>query len=583
MPRPLSRFPTGLIPRLALTAGLAACAAGGSSARVIPLADGPRALTPDQQIRHVLNRLAFGPRPSDYERIRQIGIDRWVGEQLAPGSINDALTDSVLATIPFINQQPLALAQIYGTASDIRKAGGANPDTVALRMASQNSYRILTALRTSRVARATLTNRQLQEVLTDFWENHFSISGEDGPERYMLVDYDRRIRAHAMGKFRDLLGAVVHSPAMLFYLDNWQSKADSGNVTLAEVENAEKARVAMENYEQRQAIVRVDAAGHVTHPYARERRPAPYHPAVRHGRGLNENYGRELLELHTLGVDGGYTQHDVIEVARILTGWTIRDPNRAGEAIFRPDMHDAGSKVVMGHHFPAGRGEDEGEALLDMLAQHPSTAHFIAFKLVRHFVSDSPPPALVDRAAATFRRTDGDIAAVMRTIIGSPEFFSPAAYRAKVKSPFEVVVSTLRAMDAIPDTSSRWAGTVAYLGERLYGHLTPEGYPDIGDAWLNTGSILTRINFGYQIGMGQFPGVSVRTWPLTPSLQTVPRPQQVEGIVQALFGGDVSPDTRKILDEGTNPMAGITPPRNAKSGLPDLLGLSFGAPEFERR
>jgi uncharacterized protein (DUF1800 family) len=365
-----------------------------------------------------------------------------------------------------------------------------------------------------------------------------------------------------MGRFRDLLGAVAKSPAMLMYLDQWQSVADSGRPTL---------------------------------------RPVPIAAARR--RGLNENYARELMELHTLGVDGGYTQQDVIEVARALTGWTLANGANGGPFVFRPAVHDAGAKVILGTKFPAGGGLDEGEAVLDLLARHPATARFIATKLARRFVSDTPPPALVARAAATFRRTDGDIRAVVRTIVTSPEFFAAAAFRAKVKTPFELVVSAMRALHAMPDTTPRIAQLVGRLGQPLFGHQAPNGYPETGDAWMNTGAILNRINFGVAVAEGRVPGVRLATWPAARALVALPRDGQVDGVIRELLGGAASSDTRQVLLTGTNPflqargraaadslgtmtdMAPAVPtaaPRPQQQ-LAQIVGLALGAPEFQRR
>jgi hypothetical protein len=321
-------------------------------------------------------------------------------------------------------------------------------------------------------------------------------------------------------------------------------------------------------------------------------------------RGVNENYARELMELHTLGVDGGYTQDDVINVARALTGWTLDRGAQGGRFVFRPQVHDAGEKVILGQKFPAGRGIEEGEAVLDLLARHPKTAQFIATKLARRFVSDTPPPALVQRAAATFTRTQGDIREVVRTIVSSPEFFSTAAYRAKVKSPFELVVSTLRAMNAAPDATPRAAQLVARLGQPIFGHQAPNGYPETGDAWMNTGAILNRINFGMAAAGGRVPGVRLGQWPAAKTLASLPREQQVDGVIRELFGGAVSSDTRQVLLTGTNPflqanastadtlivddvdaaMAPAARPRQmAPTGLAQIVGLALGAPEFQRR
>jgi hypothetical protein len=332
------------------------------------------------------------------------------------------------------------------------------------------------------------------------------------------------------------------------------------------------------------------------------------------------------MELHTLGVDGGYTQQDVIEVARAFTGWTI-DP-RDGSFVFRPQIHDAGEKVVLGHRLPAGRGVEDGEQVLDILAASPATARFIATKLVVHFVSDSAPAALVERVARTYMRTGGDIREMLRTIATSPEFFSREAYRAKVKTPFELVASGLRAMGAAPDTSRRTAAIVARLGQPIFGRQTPDGWPDHGDAWMNTGAILNRINFGLALADGRIPGASLASWPYADSLSALEREQQVDGVIATILGGEVAPATRSVLISGENPMlskyagsgdelvsfddgeAGTmsdggasmatgfpmlppTRPANPRarrrpsargtSSLQQILGLALGAPEFQRR
>jgi hypothetical protein len=348
-------------------------------------------------------------------------------------------------------------------------------------------------------------------------------------------------------------------------------------------------------------------------------------------RGLNENYARELMELHTLGVDGGYTQHDVIEVARALTGWTM-NPRQRAEFVFRPEIHDAGQKVVLGHVLPAGRGIQDGEDVLDMLAKDPHTAHYIALKLATRFVSDEPPAALVERAARTFTATNGDIREVVRTIVTSPEFFSRTAYRAKVKSPFELVTSALRAVGAEADTTMRSVQNLAFLGQPVFGHQAPNGWPEKGDEWMNSGAILNRINFGLGLAAGRFPGAQLNRWPEAARLRSASREQQVDGVVQAFLGGQASPDTRQILVSGENPLAaklaatvtpdsstdamssmqtmsmndqpppnrpnavgpkGVPRPGLARqmgaqqpvqlTGLNQVVGLAIGAPEFQRR
>ena len=540
--------------------------------------DEPRELAVDQQIAQALARLTFGARPGDAQRLREMGLERWIALQLTPERIDDGDAERHLARYATLRRTPAELMRDYPAPALLRArqrvarrmdqagaAGAPSPaDSAELRMAAQRSSLVAQEIASARIARAVLSERQLQEVMVDFWENHFNVYAAKGPlERYYLADFDERvIRPHALGRFRDLLGAVAKGPAMLYYLDNWQSQADSGRPRLA----GRRARD-LPRGGSRPALPR---------------------------RGLNENYGRELLELHTLGVDGGYTQRDVIEVARALTGWTVDRPREGGGFVFRPQMHDAGEKVVLGHRLAAGRGIEDGEAVLDILARHPATARYVATRLARRLVSDTPPAALVERAARRFIETDGDIRQVVWTIATSPEFYARAAYRAKVKSPLELVVSALRAVQGAPDDSPRTARLVARLGQPVFGHQAPDGWPDTGDAWINAGAILNRINFGLALAAGRVPGASPVGWPGARALLTAPRAAQVDGVIAALLGGDASPDTRAILLSGEHPFLQRGAPadgttmtgegaRPELSGLPQIVGLAIGSPEFQRR
>jgi uncharacterized protein (DUF1800 family) len=578
----------------------------------------PREQTADEQVNHVLSRLTFGARPGDVEAVRAMGVDKWIDVQLHPERINDSASDQYFAALESYNTSSQSLQEKYPPPNRLLQRLGAKGDRSKLTPAERDELaaategvrKVTVEAQSGRVDRALLSERQLQEVMTDFWLNHFSVYIQKGPpERYQLAQYESRvIRPNSLGKFHTLLEAVAKSPAMLFYLDNWESQADSNRPRLVPIRAG------------RPGSLRNARGGLLT--------PEQQQAAMRRRGGLNENYGRELLELHTLGVDGGYTQSDVINVARALTGWTFPRAQQGGGAFtFNPQMHDAGEKIVLGHKLPAGRGIEDGEDVLDIVARHPATAHYIAFKLVRRFVSDTPPADLVDRAAATFMRTDGDIREVVRTIITSPEFFSHAAYRSKVKSPFEVVVSALRALGAQPDGTLRTAQTIATLGEPIYGHQAPNGWPETGDQWMNTGAILNRINFGVAIAAGKIPGVSPTAWKGAENLQNASVERQVDGVVGALLGGGVSPDTRSILITGQNPFlasaaaldttpAMATPKVPADSdeammmlpepgagartrgpardrafgklqppakGLALIVGLAIGSPEFQRR
>ncbi len=603
--------------------GVASCRTGATapagSAAGAPTRDGgsaagtAREQTADQQVQHVLNRLAFGARPGDVETVRVMGVDRWIAQQLEPSRLPAPRAAAVAERFPVLAMSVPALLDSYPPAPVLRRlamqaAGGVRRDS--MQVTREDSLAFLAARRrtqvvgqelvAARVARAVVGERQLEEVLTDFWLNHFNVYAAKGPYmRHYLVAYERdAIRPNVLGNFRTLLGAVAHSPAMLFYLDNWESAADSGAQRLVP---ERMARLAARRYAATAPQLAGMPAG---------QRDTLVTRLMQRRRGLNENYARELMELHTLGVEGGYTQRDVTEAARILTGWSIVQPNRVGTFRFNPLLHDAGRKTVLGTTFPAGQGAAEGERLLDLLAAQPSTARFIARKLVQRFVSDSPPAALVARAAATFTRTNGDLREVVRTIVTSDEFFSSAAWRAKVKSPFEVVVSALRAMDAAPDLTPRTALIVARLGQPLYQHQAPNGWPETGDGWINTGAILNRINFGVALAGGSVPGVRVAAWPLYAALDTMSREAQVDGVVRALLAGDVSADMRTILVSGEHPMmqraaatdtsadtaAAMTmaperapaAPIRARAGAPvtglaQVIGLAIGSPEFQRR
>lgn len=562
-----------------------------------------RALTPDEQVAHALNRMAFGARPGDVERVKSIGVDRWIAQQLSPASIRNDANDRLISTaFPSVHRTAAQLFDEAPPANALRRQALRRGDSIMtradsamLREAAREARAVVGDVIGARVARAVASERQLEEVMVDFWLNHFTVFAGKSVVRYYLADYEREsIRPHVLGNFRELLGAVAKSPAMLLYLDNAQSVADSTQPTLAGrfgQLGARRGRLAR----RPQAAQRLDSM--------RARMP----------RGLNENYARELLELHTLGVDGGYTQKDVIDVARALTGWTVPGA-RQGAAGFRfvPALHDAGEKQVLGRRLGAGRGAEDGEDVLNIVAQHPSTARYLALKLAVRFVSDTPPAALVDRAAATFARTRGDIREVVRTIVTSDEFFSRAAYRAKVKSPFEVVASALRALGATADTSPRTAGVVALLGQPIYGHQAPNGWPETGEAWLNTGAILNRINFALAAAAGRIPGASARAW-AGDSIARLTRDAQIDVVVEKLLGGHASAATREILASGRNPMlerasdstdmqpatdvtgdmmddgrplgarrAGFGPPPKL-TGVGQLVGLALGSPEFQRR
>ncbi|MGH7620326.1 MAG: DUF1800 domain-containing protein, partial [Gemmatimonadaceae bacterium] len=536
-------------------------------------------LLPDEQIQQVLNRLTFGARPGDADRVRAMGIDKWVDQQLHPDRIDDHAADELVNRYAIFNMKTQDVVRSYTALQQAqrqaKKAEGNDTtmnkqeirrDMLAenpkLAEAARQAQQLVGEVQSASLARAVPSERQLNEVMVDFWENHFSVFAGKGQTRLYLAQYDRDvIRPHALGKFRDLLGAVAKSPAMLFFLDNWESVADSAHPTLAQRGGRGRGVGAFGRGRGRGVF----APGQQLPPAVRERlanatpeerQQIMERLAKQPKRGLNENYARELMELHTLGVDGGYTQKDVQEVARALTGWTFN--RQTGDFAFNPLTHDAGEKMILGHKFPAGRGIEEGEEVLDILARAPQTAHFVTTKLARHFVSDDPPKALVDRCAGAFSKSDGDIRETVKCIVTSPEFFSREAYRAKVKTPFEVVASALRAVNAQPDETPRTAQLVARLGQPIFGRQTPDGWPDRGDAWMNTGAILNRINFGLSVAAGQIPGAPLRNWPNYAAVSALPRAQQVDSVVKSMLGGQVSSETRQVLMSGANPMLANT-------------------------
>ena len=389
-----------------------------------------------ERIEHALNRLTFGPRPGDEARVKTMGLNRWIELQLHPGRIpENPLLVEKLKTLDTLRLTSAELVRDYPTPQTSRQV-------------------VARDLAEAKTLRAVYGARQLEEVLDDFWFNHFNVFLDKGADRYLVTAYEREaIRPHVLGKFRDLLEATASSPAMLFYLDNWESGR----------------------------------------------------------RGLNENYGRELMELHTLGVNGGYTQKDVTEVARCFTGWTIRRPQRGGEFVFNPRLHDDGEKIVLGVRIAAGGGQSDGEKVLDILASHPATAHFISRKLAMRFVADDPPESLVNRMAETFGKTGGDIQAVLETMLRSKEFWSEGAYRSKMKSPLEMVASAVRAADGDVGFALPLANQVAQLGEPLYRKIEPTGYSNAGREWMNSAGLMARMNFALQLAGNRIPGVKVET------------------------------------------------------------------------
>ena len=555
-----------------------------------PSADGARAQRADDKtVVHVLNRLGFGPTRGAIDRVREIGVAAYVAEQLRPERIPDRELQARLAGFATLTMSSRQLAEDYFLPAQIarrqqQRQAAQNPETgdtpAERQMRTPEQAEMMRMQRApiaeltqQKILRAAYSDRQLEEVLVDFWFNHFNVFVGKGQVRVYLNEYERdAIRPHVFGKFRDLLGATAESPAMLFYLDNWQSTAAADAVT-----SADASTIAIERRRRRELRPRpagVDPrrrAGEamVEAGMSRERSLADV-PQMRR-RGLNENYARELMELHTLGVEGGYTQKDVQEVARAFTGWTIGNPRQGGPFLFDPRLHDDGEKLVLGHRIKAGGGKKDGEQVLDILAVHPSTARFIATKLARRFVADDPPQPLIARAAEKFRSTGGDLREVVRTIVTSPEFMAKDAYRAKTKSPFEYVVSAVRVMGIDLPNALPLAQAVRDLGMPLYGAQPPTGYADRAEAWVNTGALLNRMNFAVALTGGEIRGAGARRRDVAmPALRRLPVPEQAAAALrETALAGDTSAATAATIAKATT--------------APQAMALVLGSPEFQKR
>jgi len=467
---------------------------------VSPYETGPKA-----RAAHVLHRLGFGPRPGDIDRILLRGVQRFLDDQLSAEGIPDAAAEASVATLPSWSANIAELLARYPQ--------------------NMGSGRLLEELAFARLMRAVLAERQLYEVMVDFWFNHFNVYAPEGFTRYATASYERdAIRPHALGKFRDLLGATARHPAMLYYLDNWLSSAPrrSGNRLLG---------------------------------------------------GINENYGRELLELHTLGVDGAYTQEDVVQVARAFTGWTLDNIRSSGEFRFDARLHDSGEKIVLGQRVSSG-GIEEGERVLDILAGHSSTARFVSYRLCQRFIADDPPPSAVGSAASTFRATRGDLRRVMATILESREFFDPAYWGSKPKTPLEHVASALRAVGASPSNYAVPAQSVANMGMPLYAQVPPTGYSNDGREWMNASSLLNRMNFVFDLVSGAGRGLNARLDLLLGGADRESPTEVAARVAEQIFGYRMS---RATWEAATRPPAGnVSVPVR-------VVSLMLAGPEFQAR
>ena len=464
----------------------------------------PTKLNKDQRALHAASRLTFGPTPTDLTAIQKLGVDKWIDQQLHPETIpeNPALLERLKAfeTLQLSNKDLIAKYP--------RKAG----------TGAKNVQTVYRELAEAKLLRAVHSTHQLEELMADFWYNHFNVFFDKGADRLLVTSYERdAIRPHVLGNFKDLLLATAKHPAMLFYLDNWTS------VNTTRLRGRKKAA------------------------------------------GLNENYARELLELHTMGVDNGYTQADVTEVARCFTGWSIANLREDPQFQFRPLLHDNGAKTVLGQAILPGRGQDDGLQVIDMLVRHPATAKFISTKLAQRFVADAPPPALIARMAATFTKTHGDIREVMRTMLKSPEFWAASSYNAKMKMPFEMVASALRATNATVTNSMAIQQELRAQGQPLYRKGEPTGYYPFAEEWTNSAALLSRMNFGLALTQNKVRGTRID---LAQTLANKTKPIE---IAQTLLLHAPAPETLKAIESKseTNPA--------------QIAGLVLGSPEFQRK
>jgi len=657
-----------------------------------------------QAAAHLLDRFAYGPRPGDVDRVVAMGLETWLERQLG-GGLADPEVDRQLRGFESLDLSVREITETYPPPflilMEAQRAGAVDRQAVAelrarresgedglaggemrgtygdlMRFMRDQGYRpqreLLGEMMVQKLYRALYSENQLTEVLTDFWFNHFNVSITDNEARVYVSAYERdAIRPHVLGDFRQMLEATAKHPAMLQYLDNARSVAEEGAPTTLERRTAALrdrfasgrrgggrfaggraggSRPGSGRFAGRGGD-RSGGFGSDLDPELRrlieERRP----------QGLNENYARELMELHTLGVDGGYDQDDVVAVARAFSGWTAFPPGslrreverrverarrlpQAGFVfedpfIFRADAHDAAEKTVLGHRLAAGRGVEDGLEVLDLLAAHPSTARHLATKLAVRFVSDQPPASLVDRLAARYLETGGDLGQVIRSLAWSPEFWSADARAAKIKSPFEVAVSALRALDADlrePRAAVEW---VSRMGQPLYAYQAPTGYPDQAAAWVNTGALLSRMNFGLQLATGRVAGVrfdlaaldggrepeslaaALETYVplLMPERDATATVERLEPMVRdpelarKIEAASPAAERRSLwdddsfsipgLDDGPGPRRGLRPSRDGgdpwarwvggagaevdDSAVAHVVGVILGSPEFQRR
>lgn len=581
-------------------------------------ADSKKALSENQKALHVLNRLGFGARPGDLEKVKAMGVQKYMEQQLNPASLDDSVAEKKVSGLEVFN---MSTAQVFakypnpgallraleGNKGNAQNAAVQNPDemTDKERQERQQKLREYYAkydlrpagqlqpqITANRVLRAVYSEKQLQEVMVDFWQNHFNVFAGKAAVRWYIPSYERDvIRKNALGNFKDLLVGTAQHPAMLFFLDNFESvaangqPANQGNGLLQQaIRSGNISPQLRETIKRRQNITDAQLDQRIKQAQAALQRPR---------RGLNENYARELMELHTMGVDSGYTQKDIVEVARAFTGWTIADPRgyrraaaaeingmeeqrlarlqrqagipedvESGEFYFNDRFHDKEAKTVLGQKINEG-GVKDGLKVLDILVKQPATAKFIARKLAVKFVSDTPSDALVDRVAEAFSKSNGDIKTTLRAIFTDKDFWAPETYRAKIKTPFELAVSAIRTIGADTNSSPAILAMLNKLGEVPYGYQAPTGYPDTAEDWVNTGALLERLNFAVALAGNQIPGTRV-------DLKRFSGPDKaaiMNKAIAVVLDNDVSQATKQtLLKQAEQPLPAVKAPNEVDDG-----------------
>ncbi len=577
-----------------------------------------KSLTDDQKILHILNRSGFGARPGDVAKVKALGLNKYIEQQLNPFSISDTLAEAKVKNLDVLNLSneeifakyptPAAVLQAVAKENGLNKSEAAqlknknkkNADAMTAddkngnkniaqmneedrqkvlrevaEIYKENNYgrpqQISQQLNASRILRAVYSERQLQEQMVDFWSNHFNVYANKAAVRWYLPGYDRDvIRPNALGNFKDLLLATAKSPAMLFYLDNFQSVSSDMQANNAarnrQMQNGQMNQRQRARAKERLGLNDAELDARLKQMQQRQKQ------ASKQKRGINENYARELMELHTLGVDGGYTQKDVQEVARAFTGWTIVDPrgykkmaanmingtedkraNRLAKAMGLPEdaesgtfyfnerAHDGGEKIVFGQKINEG-GMKDGLKVLDILVNNPATAKFIARKLAVKFVNDNPSDTLINRVAEAFHNSKGDIKTTLRALFTDKEFYAPENYRAKIKTPFELVISAIRTVGA--DTNgAQVQALLVKMGEPLYGYIAPTGYPDMAEDWVNTGALLERMNFAVALASNRIRGTRVNL----SKYQASNKQEILDKSIAGLLDNEISPSTKTML------------------------------------